>query len=50
VTTLLDYVSSPETLRPVKVILVDGEPFGFRDADYRDGALQGAGQIVYAAV
>jgi non-heme chloroperoxidase len=38
VTTLLEYVSSPESLQPEKLVLVDGTPCGFKDSDYPHGA------------
>jgi len=38
VTTLLEYVSSPESLQPEKLIFVDGAPCGFKDNDYPHGA------------
>jgi pimeloyl-ACP methyl ester carboxylesterase len=34
VTVLLEYISSPETLQPEKVVLVDGSPRGLRGDDY----------------
>jgi microsomal epoxide hydrolase len=38
VVTLLEYVSSPEAVIPEKLVLVDGAPAGFKDADYPFGA------------
>jgi microsomal epoxide hydrolase len=38
VTVLLEYVSSPEAVIPEKLVLVDGAPAGFKDADYQAGA------------
>lgn len=38
VVTLLDYLASPEALVPEKLVLVDGAPTGFKDADYPGGA------------
>lgn len=38
VTTLLEYVSSPESLQPEKLVFVDGTPCGFKDNDYPHGA------------
>lgn len=34
VTTLLEYVSSPDSVRPNKIILVDGYPAAFKKDDY----------------
>ena len=34
VTTLLEYVSSPDAIRPNKIILVDGYPAAFKKDDY----------------
>jgi microsomal epoxide hydrolase len=38
VITLLEYLSSPETLRPEKVVFVDGCPFYGKQDDYPGGA------------
>ncbi len=38
VVTLLDYVASPEAVILDKLVLVDGMPAGFKDADYPGGA------------
>jgi len=37
VSVLLEYISSPETLRPDKLVLVDGAPSGTREGDYPGG-------------
>jgi non-heme chloroperoxidase len=37
VAVILEYVSSPDTLRPEKLVLVDGEPTGFRQEGYPGG-------------
>jgi non-heme chloroperoxidase len=37
VVTLLDYLASPEALVPEKLVLVDGAPTGFKEADYPGG-------------
>ncbi len=37
VTTLLEYVSSPEALQPEKLVFVDGNPCGYKDNDYPFG-------------
>ena len=34
VTTLLDYISSPESLRPEKLVLVDGSPAALKSGEY----------------
>jgi len=34
---LLEYVSSPETLQPDKLVLVDGTPMGHKETDYPGG-------------
>jgi microsomal epoxide hydrolase len=38
VAVLLEYLSSPETLQPEKLVLVDGSPCGLKDADCPSGA------------
>ncbi len=38
VVTLLEYVSSPESVVVEKLVLVDGAPTGFKDDDYPHGA------------
>jgi microsomal epoxide hydrolase len=38
VAVLLEYISSPETLQPEKLVLVDGSPCGLKDADCPGGA------------
>lgn len=38
VATILEYVASPEAIVPEKLVLVDGSPAGFKDADYPGGA------------
>lgn len=38
VATILEYVASPEAIPPEKLVLVDGSPAGFKDADYPGGA------------
>jgi microsomal epoxide hydrolase len=37
VAVLLEYVSSPESLQPEKIVLVDGSPCGIKDADCPGG-------------
>lgn len=37
VTVLLEYVASPETLQPERLVLVDGAPTGIKDEDYAFG-------------
>ncbi len=37
VTVLLEYVSSPESLQPEKLVFVDGLPCGFKDSDFTLG-------------
>jgi non-heme chloroperoxidase len=37
VTTLLEYISSPESLQPDNLVFVDGNPCGFKDSDYPYG-------------
>jgi non-heme chloroperoxidase len=34
VTTLLEYISSPDSIRPNKIVLVDGYPAGYKKDDY----------------
>jgi non-heme chloroperoxidase len=36
-TVILEYISSPDSLQPEKIVLVDGLPCGFKDADYPGG-------------
>ncbi len=38
VTTLLEYLSSPEAVPPDKLVLVDGAPVGLKDQDFTTGA------------
>jgi pimeloyl-ACP methyl ester carboxylesterase len=37
VVVILEYISSPESIKPEKVVLVDGSPTGFKDGDYPGG-------------
>ncbi len=37
VSALLDYVSSPDTMRPDNLVFVDGAPMGHQEADYPGG-------------
>lgn len=37
VTVILEYISSPDALQPEKIVLVDGIPCGYKDADYPSG-------------
>jgi microsomal epoxide hydrolase len=37
VVVILEYLSSPESVKPEKVVLVDGAPTGFKDGDYPGG-------------
>jgi len=37
VTVLLEYMSSPESIRPDKMVMVDGFPKGLKDEDYPGG-------------
>lgn len=49
VTVLLEYITSPESIRPENLIFVDGQPMGYKTADYPGGwTMQEARDLILA--